>query len=208
MPTQSSLAAGIIQTAYRLSVAIGLGITSAVYTTVQSTHRGIVDDTFPFQRVYICGVGFATFGILFIPFMNLEMQGGKETKRSSAIVENTFFDQEAQDYTPRAAGEYRDVAVESPLQTLGSKASQSTLGTVATYGSEETYFQRWSWEDDPYWPRKSNGYNEHTGASGMAYEVCIKCLEERRIILPIAAPDREEKYTSRLSTHPSHGGWI
>jgi hypothetical protein len=185
MPAQSSLAAGVIQTAYRLSVSVGLGITSAVYTSVQRTPKGMNDSTFPYVRVYLCGVAFAGLGLAFIPFMRLEMQGGGDKTPPPMMTATPFFDLETQESSPRAAAEYRDRTSEEHAKNLSSKPSQGSIGTAATCGSDATYFQRWSWENDPYWPPKPDEYNGHGNTLGVIYEVCIKCLEERRVILPV-----------------------
>jgi hypothetical protein len=206
MPTQSSLAAGVIQTAYRLSVAVGLAITSAVYSSIQRTPDGTNDTTFPYTRVYICGVAFASVGLLFIPFMRLEMQGGTNSVSSSMGTE-PFFDQEAQEVSPRAASEYRVRVSGENSSSLASKPSESSLGTVATFGSEATYFQRWSWEDDPYWPPKPAERNGHSKSSNVVYEVCIKCLEERRVILPVKTSD-DEGHNHDSPVMDGRDGWI
>ncbi|APA11462.1 hypothetical protein SS1G_04862 [Sclerotinia sclerotiorum 1980 UF-70] len=72
MPTQASLGVGIIQTAYRLSISIGLAITSAVFSTATSTKDSIKDPTIPYRRVYICSIIFAAIGLTSIPFMRIK----------------------------------------------------------------------------------------------------------------------------------------
>jgi hypothetical protein len=186
MPTQASLAAGVIQTAYRLSVSIGLGITTAVYSSVQKTPKGMDDVTFPYVRVYICGVAFAAFSLAFLPFMRLEMQGSEEKDPFPTMTGNPFLDPRSQPSHPRCAGEYRDA---EQAQNLSNKPSQNSIGTEATCGTEATYFQRWSWENDPYWPPNPDGFNRHDSHQDVVYEVCIKCLEERRVILPVRTSD-------------------
>lgn len=202
MPTQASLAAGVIQTAYRLSVSIGLGVTYAVYTSAQQTLRGIQDPTLPYVRAYLCGIGFAAVGLIFIPFMQLDMQGDTTLPTKT---ERPFID-EAQESPPRAASEYRDSVGEEPARILTSEPSQSSIRTAATCGSQATYFQRWSWEDDPYWPLKSGEYNEHSKNADVLYEVCIKCLEERRVILPVRTSDDGHNHDSPVM-YGEHG-WV
>ncbi|CAD6444790.1 36beb847-6013-4cb5-932c-10fda2537f54 [Sclerotinia trifoliorum] len=72
MPTQASLGVGIIQTAYRLSISIGLAITSAVFSTATSTKISIRDPTMPYRRVYICSIIFAAIGLSSVPFMRIK----------------------------------------------------------------------------------------------------------------------------------------
>ncbi|QSZ36872.1 hypothetical protein DSL72_006755 [Monilinia vaccinii-corymbosi] len=72
MPTQASLGVGIIQTAYRLSITIGLAITSAVFNTASSIEASIEDTTAAYRRVYICSIIFAAISLSTIPFMRVE----------------------------------------------------------------------------------------------------------------------------------------
>ncbi|TEY75053.1 hypothetical protein BOTCAL_0066g00160 [Botryotinia calthae] len=72
MPTQASLGVGVIQTAYRLSITIGLAITSAVFNTATSKEASIEDPTLAYRRVYICSVIFAAIGLACIPFMRIQ----------------------------------------------------------------------------------------------------------------------------------------
>ncbi|CAG8983190.1 hypothetical protein HYALB_00004017 [Hymenoscyphus albidus] len=196
MPSQSSLGAGVIQTAYRLSVSVGLGITTAIYGTTQKTTLGSTDATFPFERAYLGGIAFAAFSLLFIPFMKIDKQGSGE--QAPPTTSTTLFDSETQESLPRSAGEYRD---DGGDPSLTSKASQSTLGSAATYGSEATYFDRWSWENGQVWTPTPGEHHHHDATSEVLYEVCVKCLEERRVILPVrqSAVDTQYQNQAELS---------
>lgn len=214
MPAQSSLAAGVIQTAYRLSVSVGLGVTTAIYGSTQKTPLGSTDVTFPFERAYLGGIAFAGISLLFIPFMQLDKQGTGDSK--PPMTSTTLFDSETQESLPRSAGEYRDGVSDEGDPSLTTKASQSTLGSAATYGSDATYFDRWSWEENPFWPPRPGEYHCHDGASEILYEVCVKCLEERRVILPVRHPG-EERYSQGQAEMSSHersrlaegaAGWV
>ncbi|KAI9647905.1 hypothetical protein NHQ30_004294 [Ciborinia camelliae] len=83
MPTQASLGVGIIQTAYRLSITIGLAITSAVFNTAASTTASIEDPTLPYRHVYICSIIFAAIGLSMIPFMRIQTR-----IKDNALVSN------------------------------------------------------------------------------------------------------------------------
>lgn len=78
MSEQASLGAGILQTAFRISVTVGIAISSVFYHTalqnqqVQTTPAmnsgwGVptpqVDASLPFQRAYLCSIVFASIGI-------------------------------------------------------------------------------------------------------------------------------------------------
>jgi hypothetical protein len=166
----------------------------------------MTDSTFPYVQVYFCGVAFAAVSLAFLPFMRLEMQGGEEKATAPIMSETPFFDQEAQESPPRSAGEYRDRISDENSRNLTSKPSQSSIGTAATCGSEGTYFQRWSWENEPYWPPKTGEYNGHNSAQDVVYEVCIKCLQERRVILPVKTTDNGHNHDSPVMD--GKDGWI
>src|SRR6266536_4325892 len=180
MPKQSSLAAGVLQTAMRLSVSLGLSVTAAVYGSVSQTPQGREDTTLPFERAYFCSILFAVIGLLFIPFMRIGKQGGK-TPPNSFRSESSIEDQR-----PRTSNEYRDresdeeEKIESQ-RGLGSKASMSSMWSGATAGSEASYFPRWSWEGDREWGIDSR--KERYAGAKVVYEVCVKCLQERRVTL-------------------------
>ena len=163
MPNQSSLGAGVIQTAMRISLCIGLAISTAVYGFSLSTPESKKDIMFPFERAYLCSILFAVVGLLCVPFMRIGMQGGKIpppfNEESGESVEQERC---------RTGGEY----------ALGSKTEMS-LDSGATRDCEASYFPRWSWESEREW--KAERYRD----DNVVYEVCIKCLAERRVVLDV-----------------------
>ncbi|KAG9232815.1 major facilitator superfamily domain-containing protein [Amylocarpus encephaloides] len=182
MPTQSALAAGVIQTAYRLSLSVGLAITTAVYGSVQKTPQGMSDVTFPYGRAYLCGVAFAAVGLLFIPFMKLDMAASSE-RNPRMTTDGVLIDHQIHE-SPRSAGEYHDRINTENQQNITNEPGQSSFSSGATRGREETYFPRWSWEEERNWTPKPEGYEDRSSNSGsIIYEVCIKCLEERKVTL-------------------------
>lgn len=180
MPTQSSLGAGVLQTAMRLSISLGLAITAAVYGNAVRTPKGISDVNFPYERANLCSIIFAAIGILFIPFMRIGRQGSK--------AESNDVGEMIEEERPRTGGEYSDRssrdAGDQHLHSyseheLGLEFGSSivTVDTCATTGSQDSFFPRWSWESDRDW--KDRRYRE----PNVLYEVCIKCLAERRVVL-------------------------
>jgi hypothetical protein len=77
----------------------------------------------------------------------------------------------------RTGGEYADRT--GGEHALGSKTNTS-LDSGATYDSEKTYLPRWSWEGER--ELKAERYRDRN----VVYEVCIKCLAERRMVLDAA----------------------
>ena len=176
MPDQSSLGVGVLQTAQRLSISLGLAITAAVYGTTSQSEKGKYDVNLPFDRAFLCTILFAVVGCLFVPFMSIGKQGGDpETEKNELLEER-----------PRTGGEYSDRSSEEHGHNhshqddqygLEFGSSTLTVDTMATTGSQKSYFPRWSWEDGRQW--KDRRFRE----SNIVYEVCIKCLEERRVIV-------------------------
>jgi hypothetical protein len=176
MPKQSSLGAGVIQTAMRLSMSLGIALTAAVYGSARTTKQGLSNPTFPFERAYLCSIIFAITGLLFVPFMRI----GKQGVGSKPDIEDP-----TEVNRPRTAGEYSDRISLGSYEAHNSHEgphrhefgheignSSASIETCATNGSQDSYFPRWSWEGDKQF-RQTN----------ILYEVCVKCLEERRVIV-------------------------
>jgi hypothetical protein len=165
MPTQSSLGAGVLQTAMRLSICIGLSISTAVYGSASSTPQGKKNTTFPFEHAYLCSIVFAVVGLLCVPFMRIGMQGGKTppplSKESGELVVQKGYHKGSE-------------------HTLDSKTDMTSFNSGATHDSIESYFPRWSWEGEREWDAEK--YRD----GNVVYEVCIKCLAEQRVLLDAA----------------------
>ena len=179
MPDQASLGAGVLQTAMRLSISLGLAITAAVYGTTSHSQRGMNDIDFPFERAYLCTIMSAVIGFLFIPFMRIGKQDGKQEpeKVNVTVCERPRVDGQ---YADRNSGNHRV----GPQHHYGGHQAPCSFGgsslivnTKATNGSQVKYFPRWSWEDKHLWNDRS------PRESKIMHEVCIKCLEERRVVV-------------------------
>jgi hypothetical protein len=201
MPRQASLAAGVLQTAMRLSISIGLAITAAVYGSEYNSPQGSRDLNLPYFRAYLCSILFSVLGLFFIPFMKIETQGRKRPPSSPQIVHSFEEDR------PRTGGEYSDdhsnrkeIRESGGQRSLGRKVSNSSKWSVATVGTEESYFPRWSWEDERWIGSRGERYR---GAE-VVYEVCVKCLEERKVIL---GDTREILVAHGQANDGIHGVW-
>lgn len=151
MPNQYSLGAGVIQITMRISLCIGLAISTAVFGFSSSTPESKKDITFPLERAYLCSILFAVVGLLCVPFMRIGMQGGKTlppfNKESGELVEQERY---------RTGSEY----------ALGNK-TETSLDSGATRDSEESYFSRWSWESEREW--KAERYRD----DNVVYDVAL-----------------------------------
>jgi hypothetical protein len=165
----------------RLSVALGLSITAAVYGSSISHPKALIDITFAYDRAYLCSILFAVIGFLFVPFMRIGKQGGSppplspEKEKHLYDLKTKIKDEESG--SPRPPSSYRDESSQTPSSPFqpDSNGSKTSFQTVATYGSAHSYFPRWSWEEENL-RRDRFGGDEH-----VVYEVCIKCLEERKV---------------------------
>jgi hypothetical protein len=85
---------------------------------------------------------------------------------------------------PGSGSKYSDYLSDGRRRTLGYRPSETSLWSAATLGSVNSFFPRWSWETekDKSWPDR---YREK---ENVVYEVCIKCLEERRVVLQDGNP--------------------
>ena len=192
MPTQSSLAAGVLQTAMRLSISIGLAISTAVYGVAGDSSAGRADVNVPFEHAYLCSIMFAVVAFLFIPFMEIEKQGTKSPPPS--IIKETAV---VEDDCPRTGAEYPNrPSTESHRRIISNKPSQTSLWSAATAGSNNSFFPRWSWEPEIVWPDDRYQYR----SSNAVYEVCVKCLEERVVVVQ---PNPIDSRKHPLPLHPN-----
>jgi hypothetical protein len=184
MPAQSSLAAGVLQTAMRVSISIGLAISAGVYGSIAKTPAGISDVNLPFEHAYLCSIIFAATSLLLVPFMKIGMQGKQSPPPP---LEDRHMVEEDR---PRTAGEYSDhPSTESHRRIIANKPSQTSLWSSATAGSVDSFFPRWSWEPEIVWP--DDRY--HHKSSNVVYEVCVKCLEERIVVMQPNPTDAEDR---------------
>ena len=151
----------------RLSISLGLAVTAAVYGIVAQTSQGLADASYLFGRVYLCSIVFAVVGLLFVPFMQIGKQGETTGKLPAPSTDGN------------AESIRTLVQLDDPNEDLrhgaGNNTSQTSLWNAATMETVDSYLPRWSWEgpsDGRYGDREN-----------VVCEICIKCLEERRVIV-------------------------
>lgn len=86
---QQALAGGIFNTLFRLGSAIGLGISTAVFTSAAGTSGGLVDPMVPYSKAFYVSVGLSAGSFLFLPFVRVGTQGhapGKDASESVQLV--------------------------------------------------------------------------------------------------------------------------
>lgn len=78
-PSQQSLAGGIFNTLAKLCQNIGLGITTAIYVSMENK-RPALSAIEPYLSTYWLSAGFGGLGVLLVFFLKIGTQGGANSK--------------------------------------------------------------------------------------------------------------------------------
>lgn len=179
IPRHSSLATNILQSATRLSIPIGLAITAVVYGSQKNSRK---DVNLPYSRAYLCSILFSAIGLVFIPFMHIGTPDRKATIDASDFLgeEEKATGNGYDDDEPNHQRSTADTTKipSKPTECSSSTWSNATEGTVTNF--DDSYFPRWSWEDNSNWDGSQG--DRYQGAE-VVYEICIKCREERKVIV-------------------------
>ncbi|ESZ94062.1 hypothetical protein SBOR_5538 [Sclerotinia borealis F-4128] len=208
MPTQASLSVGIIQTAYRLSITIGLAITSAVFNTATSTNSSIEDSTLPYRRVYMCSIIFASIGLAMIPFMRIRTRtkdnapvATRPTTMMSEINSSMIVNRPSSHYNDMPSALINALNLNRPpplnINQRVHREQREELNNAQRYdpglpramtmndiAQGLLRLPRWSWENRPraaFWKYRRGSQCHWESSSGDMFEVCKKCKEERKI---------------------------
>ncbi|KAH7328302.1 major facilitator superfamily domain-containing protein [Stachybotrys elegans] len=84
---QQSLAGGIFNMLVRLSTTIGIGISTAVYSSIQATQGAQGDEFTAYRGAFYVSVGIASLACLFLPFLRLGTQGN--SPKSEQVPDRT-----------------------------------------------------------------------------------------------------------------------
>ncbi|OWP01737.1 hypothetical protein B2J93_2329 [Marssonina coronariae] len=154
-PSQSSLGAGILQTVLRLSISLGLAITSAIHGALDQTPFGQAHPTYAYSRVFLCTIIFASLSLVMIPFLRIGRQG-----------------------TPADDGGEEGFELPS---SLGRCQSQGSLWSSV---SSHHFGGRWGEGPGVHsgdgWGSGTAGW---MWADADRYERCLKCGDERSIVV-------------------------
>ncbi|PVH80480.1 MFS general substrate transporter [Cadophora sp. DSE1049] len=180
-PSQSSLGAGILQTALRLSISLGLAITSAIYGAMAQTPQGRTNTTFPFSRVFLCTIIISSLSLIFVPFLQIGRQGKKQSSD------------------------------EEGFELEGGVTRSNRQSSLWSSASARFYCGRWGdgWAggNEP-WGIGDAGW-KWVGLD--RFEVCLKCGLERVVVqhLPVEQIDARVPSASSIHEIPpehDHGG--
>jgi len=87
-PHQQSLAGGIFNTITKVCAAVGLGISTSIYNAESTGTAALQTGITPYRGVFWFCVASAGVGILFVPFLTLGTQGGKQAGGDGAREED------------------------------------------------------------------------------------------------------------------------
>ncbi|KAI1461288.1 MFS general substrate transporter [Annulohypoxylon moriforme] len=85
---QQSLAGGIFNVVIRLANAAVMGISTAVFSSIELTPEGMADPMLKFTRTFQVSVAFSAVSVLFAPFIRLGTQGNHPKEESKEEGEN------------------------------------------------------------------------------------------------------------------------
>lgn len=74
---QQGLATGVQNTLNRLSATVGVGIATAIYSSVDTTPLGMSHPMLKYTRTFEVSVGMAAVSVLFVPWLRLGTQGNQ-----------------------------------------------------------------------------------------------------------------------------------
>lgn len=75
---QQAVGGGLFQTLTRLSTSIGLGVSTAVYTSVSGTPGVVSSQWHPYRSTFFVGLVTSVLGAALVPFINLQTQGSRK----------------------------------------------------------------------------------------------------------------------------------
>lgn len=85
---QQGIAGGIFNMLIRLGSTIALGISTAVYSSVETKQTPQDDPITPYRMAFYVSVGLSSFSCLFVPFLRMGTQGNAALKEE-AVEEMT-----------------------------------------------------------------------------------------------------------------------
>lgn len=86
-PAQQSVAGGIFNTVMKICSAVGLGISSSIYSA-ESDGKAALQTAFrPYKIVFWFGVAVSASALIFVPWLSIRTQGHKEEREE---VENVL----------------------------------------------------------------------------------------------------------------------
>lgn len=137
-PTADRNYTGVLQTVMRLSVSLGLSITTALFGSSSRTMQAAKDITFAYDRAFICSIVFASAGLLIIPFLRIEKSGVQNSRTGPEMEENG---DSQSPVDPITAGEYRDNTPPSSIHSeedlrWDEESDKTSIMTCATRGNE------------------------------------------------------------------------
>lgn len=76
---QQGLATGVQNTLNRLSATVGVGVATAIYSSVDTTAQGMAHPMLKYTRTFEVSVAMAAVSVLFVPWLRLGTQGNQDS---------------------------------------------------------------------------------------------------------------------------------
>lgn len=84
-PKDQSIAGAILQTATRVVTSLGLGVTTAAFTSLSDSNSTVSSEFRPYRGTWWVSLACAGLGLVFLPFISIERQGNKEKSWLSCL---------------------------------------------------------------------------------------------------------------------------
>jgi hypothetical protein len=81
---QQGLATGVQNTLNRLSATVGVGIATAIYSSVDTTAQGMTHPMLKYTRAFEVSVVMAAVSVMFVPWLRLGTQGNQDSQTTNA----------------------------------------------------------------------------------------------------------------------------
>lgn len=85
-PAQQSVAGGIFNTVMKICSAVGLGISSSIYSAESDGQEALQTAFRPYRMVFWFGVAVSAAALLFVPWLGIGTQGHKEESKKVEVV--------------------------------------------------------------------------------------------------------------------------
>ncbi|KAF3018108.1 hypothetical protein E8E14_007059 [Neopestalotiopsis sp. 37M] len=173
-----SIGASLLQTTLRLGLPLGLGVTTAVWTSLNGQH----DPTLPYTKTFIVTTAFAGFSLLLAPFIRIGQQGVSQPQ--SPKEENS------DKYRPSKRWSY----VETISSSTSSSSSSSSPTSRNSPKPELPPIRTSSFSSELSIEKNRNSSRDTAASEGpkskIVWVVCEQCNASRRVTDSVGDPTK------------------
>ncbi|ETS81430.1 hypothetical protein PFICI_06432 [Pestalotiopsis fici W106-1] len=172
-----SIGASLLQTTLRLGLPLGLGVTTAVWTSFD----GYYDPMLSYSKTFITTTAFAGFSLVLAPFIRIGKQGFSHPK---SVKEN-----QSDNYRPSKRWSYVET-----ISSTSSNSSNSSSPTSRTPKPELPPIRTSSFSSELSIEKNRNSSREtpvsEAPKSKIVWVVCEQCNASRRVTDPVGDPTK------------------